>query len=445
MKKLILGAVLYALVGAHAAQADSWRILFYMDSIEDLNDMAIKAVTEMMCARPSDSIEFYIQLHAYGKAGLRYKLDNQKLAVDSEVVLTGDAKQDLLDAARWGFAGHTADHTMILFSNHGWGILDPIYNPATEKWEGEYDQVGEMCVIKKGFGSETHTQELHAQLMREAHKRHRGFMFNKVAQTYLTNQDLVASLQLIQQDILQGKALDILAFDTCMGAMIEVAYQVAPHARYLVGSQSCSLKDGFDYKGVISVLNQEQNSPEMVATGMVRAFDAYYNAHDASGIYTHAALDLSHVESVIQALNSLMVLVLALPDRASLLQGARDHAPRFCMWPMYTDLVSFCNLIEKNLRACDSADISRILYSAIYQAIANIRSAVNKMAVARCAGAVARADAHGCAIYCPPASIDSSYTKTEFAQSCKWYQALQVMCGQPVPLADSGCVHAISF
>jgi len=391
MKKLLLGAIVYVLVGAHGVNADSWRILFYMDSIENLNDMAIKAVTEMMCAQPTDTVEFYIQLPAYSDKGLRYRLDNQKLSVDSEVIVTGDAKQDLLDAAAWGFAGLPADqntptHTMLMVSNYGGNILDS---------------------------------------------------------------DLGASLQQIKEEILQGRAVDILAFDTCMGAMLEVAYQVAPYAHYLVGSQSCSLPDGFDYKGVIAVLNQEQNSPEAVAAGMMRAFDTYYTAHDAPGISTHAALDLSQIEPVIQAINSLMVLLLALPDRVSLLQAVRDQTPRFCMLPLYTDLVAFCDLIEHQLRAsdtrCDSVDISRILYGAIYEAINNIRLAVNNFTAERCAGAaVAGADAHGCAVYCPPAHIDSSYRTTLFAQTCRWYQALQVMCQEPVRV-DSACVRAIRF
>src|SRR5207237_109736 len=124
------------------------------------------------------------------------------------------------------------------------------------------------------------------------HKNHRGFMFNNQSRSYLTNNDLIAGLDYIKTHLLADKNIDILVFDTCMGAMIEVGYQVAPYVDFMVGCQSCALVDGFEYKGIMELLKSSHNAPRDVARGMIQVFDAYYTIHDERGIYTNSAFDL---------------------------------------------------------------------------------------------------------------------------------------------------------
>jgi len=93
------------------------------------------------------------------------------------------------------------------------------------------------CVIKRSY----------VENADEEHLNHRGFLFNANRRTYLNNKDLIEILDHITANLLHKK-LDVIAFDTCMGDMLEVGYQIAPYADYLVGSQSCSLLDGFDIK-----------------------------------------------------------------------------------------------------------------------------------------------------------------------------------------------------
>ena len=64
----------------------------------------------------------------------------------------------------------------------------------------------------------------------ELHKVHKGFMCNAHSHTCLTNQALAEGLAYVQENILQGNKIDIVAFDTCMGNMLEVA-TCLPHMR----------------------------------------------------------------------------------------------------------------------------------------------------------------------------------------------------------------------
>jgi cysteine peptidase C11 family protein len=387
--------------------ADTWKIFWYMDSSDALSDMAIKNMTDMMRGKPNDKVDCVIQLHAYYQSGLRYHVTENGLEFLEEITLTGDSKKDFINAADWAFMNNDADHTMLILANHGFGILDPQWNEATKEWEmdtGSLSQCG--CVIKS---------------IKE-HKRHRGFMFSTTPRVYLNNNDLVDGLAIIKKNILGDKKIDILAFDTCMGDMFEVAYLVAPYAHYLVGNQSCSLLDGFDYQGVTAVLNQGLPARD-VAVGMVDAFDAYYDTNDASGIYTHAALDLSKTYAVSSALDNVVDQLLNMPTIAPLLVQARDASPRFCLWPMYTDLIAFCKLIELELSSLQPSDE----LSATQNALTNFYTEISSLIVARCGGFTTQDRAYGVAIYLPWAAIDSSYYTTSFSQKSQWINLLELI------------------
>jgi hypothetical protein len=397
LKWLTVLAIIYPTV----TLANSWRILFYMDSSDGLSDMAFKNITDMLRNPLNHNIELLIQLHAYDNLALRYQVTPNGLKFIQEITLSNHSQLDLVSAAAWGFSNHKADHTMLILSNHGWGILDPIWNETTQKWEVESD-LQATCTTKRSIAMHHHA-------------KHKGYMFNLNTHKYLTNFDLVSGLNTIQAQVLNNKALDILALDTCMGAMLEVAYQIAPHVRYLIGSQSCSLRDGFDYQGIRQVLNRLDNNPTQVAKGMVQAFEAYYKLHDDSGIYTHAAFDLAQIEEVRLALDQAIQLVLELPNYHEILTKARQASPRFCMWPIY---------IEQELDLLQSSSA----IEATKAAIAQLRQTHHNLITANCAGTQTQGLAHGSAIYCPFNHIESSYYRTAFADNCQWIKLLKAIC-----------------
>src|SRR3990170_6935107 len=105
--------------------AATWKVFVYMDSSDGLSDMAIKNITDMLRIQAQESMDISIQLHAYDTTGLRYHITPYGLSFVQDVALTGDSKQDFINAMSWGFAQNDADYTMLICWNHGWGILDP--------------------------------------------------------------------------------------------------------------------------------------------------------------------------------------------------------------------------------------------------------------------------------------------------------------------------------
>ncbi|HEV2601046.1 MAG TPA: clostripain-related cysteine peptidase [Candidatus Babeliales bacterium] len=405
-----LSVVLAVFCSASFVSAGSWRVLMYSDSSDNLTDMIMKNITDMMRGKPNDSVEFFLQLHAYYNVGLRYKITDKGLQFIEEVALSDDSCQDFVDAATWGFAGHTADHTMLIFSNHGWGIMDPQWDEHDQAYYIDGDACAVSCPVNK-----------HAMIGN--HVQHRGFMFNHTTKEYLTNQDLVAGFEIATQDCLGGKSLDVLAFDTCMGGMIEIAYQLAPFARYMVGCQSCSLKDGFDYQALAAVLNSAHNTPRTVAAGIVNGCDAYYDEHDDSGQYTYSAFDLIYVYEVCTAMNTLIDYMRQLPNCQEVFNATRVLTPRFCIWPIYTDVIEFFDIFVQQLALSGQTDQ---LFTVI-DALQGLKQAHDKMIITCCGGYKTAGVANGSAMYCPFNCVDGMYQTTLFAQACGWSDLLYAM------------------
>jgi len=393
--------------------AASWRVFLYADSSDNLSDMLIKNIAEVIQGKPTDELEFYIQLHAYYQTGLRCQVTQHGLQVIEEIQLTGDNKQDFINGARWAFTDNTSNYTMLIISNHGWGILDPSWNEQTHEWQVYEAGLSNSCMIN--------TSRTLAIELSEEHKLHRGFLFTANPRTYLSNPRLFEGLQYIADTVLHKK-IDVLAFDTCMGDMLEIGYGAAPHVHYLIGNQSCSLLDGFPYKDITRALNKKP-TPRQLIKEMVHAFDMYYLQNDESGIYTHGALDLTYIEDTCKALDGVIQQLLAMPELATSLIKVCNNCPRFCLWPMYTDPIAWAHLIEQEIEDIPESDT----LIALKKALQNFYATIPSLLIARCGGFSTIGNAYGFGIYLPEYDIDESYYTTDFAHEHQWIKFLEYM------------------
>lgn len=398
----------------------TWRVFIYMDATGNMADMAIKNISDILKSHKDESIEIRIQLHAYDNTAYRYHVCDNALIYDSEIQLIKNSKSDFITAATWGFADCDSDHTMLILWNHGHGILDPEWDPESKEWSYDVDKHDvNLCSIKR-----TLLENKKCSLSEHVAARHRGFVFNYESHTYLNNEDLIESLTYIKEEITNGK-LDILAFDTCMGAMLEVAYQVAPYADYLVGNQSCSLRDGFHYEGIFQKCGAN-TSPQYMAIKMIEAFDEYYRMNDQEGIYTHSAIDLLQINTFIKKLDEFLLQLLEIDDHEYLIREAALGSPAFCAFPMYPDLIAFLQMVEEQLNSRPS-----LAQENVKNMLSELYAAMDSCVVARCGGNRTKGKAFGLGIYLPTFSpyfhIDNSYYKTIFARETQWIKILHAL------------------
>jgi hypothetical protein len=100
---------------------------------------------------------------------------------------------------------------------------------------------------------------------------------------------------------------DILGFDACLMASVEVAGRLAPHAAYMVASEEEEPAHGWDYQPIVDMLGRQPNAP-LTDVGKLMV-DTFITSprHQKSGSKTLALIDLAKVPAVKQDLDALVV------------------------------------------------------------------------------------------------------------------------------------------
>jgi len=133
-----------------------------------------------------------------------------------------------------------------------------------------------------------------------------------------------------------GKGVDILAFDACNMATIEVAYEMRGAARYLVASETTEPYDGLPYEMFITdMVKNPSISAEQLAKNIVYEYVLYYREkweypHQmrySQDFSTMAAIDTTKMDAVGVAFDKVTDALLPLiPDHMKQVERARGYA-----------------------------------------------------------------------------------------------------------------------
>jgi hypothetical protein len=96
-----------------------------------------------------------------------------------------------------------------------------------------------------------------------------------------------------------GKGLSVVGFDTCFGALLEIAYQIRNDAVYLVASEGLIPSNGWDYTNLFtSFLESGSLSSSQFYSSAISQFSSQYSGTPGSTI---SAVDLTKATSVFSA------------------------------------------------------------------------------------------------------------------------------------------------
>jgi len=402
----------------HAQDASSWTIFIYLEATDNLCDMAIKNLTDLALADSDSRITFIAQVHAFSDKAIRYKIEHKKLIPLEYITLTTSDKQNFIDANIWAFSNYKSAKNMLVIWNHGWGILEPVWNSMQKAWCLEPDLVHEIscetCSTRKHL-DQSCTERVHDI-------QHRGFLSNAHTHTMLSNNDLTDALAQVT-DQLPHKQFDIIGFDTCMGAQLEISYQLVPYARYQIGCQNCELKDGWDYGALGTHITPKMAAHELVQV-IINTYHEYYQKETRQETYTISAIDLSQIYKLCGQLelviNRLVELCKNESELKKIIIETRLVSPGFCFIPMYTDLYAFCAQLADRLNTYQEDRLQ-----ALTQELYKLRKLAQEVIIANKTGTQMHDKAHGISIYFPVNHIDSSYFQALFAQKTLWITFLK--------------------
>jgi hypothetical protein len=133
-----------------------------------------------------------------------------------------------------------------------------------------------------------------------------------------------------------GKMIDILAFDACNMATLEVAYELRDSVKIVVGSETMVPFDGLPYRMFVTdMVNDPEISPAELANNIVEEYVLYYSSkrgYDHIMTYsqdfaTIAAIDMSKMDALGEAFNAVAeALEPLIKDHMKEIERARGYA-----------------------------------------------------------------------------------------------------------------------
>ena len=248
-------------------EESTWTIFVYMcatDLESEGSGMATRDLQEMLEANGSDNIKFIIQTGGTsswandtidGSKLQRYIIQNNQMFLDDEQSLSDMGSTDTLqNFLSWGIKNHSAEKMGVVFWNHGGGSIS-------------------------------------------------GVCFDEMSRDSLSLTEIEKAFTAIYP--VMTDSFEFVGFDACLMGTVEAANILAPHARYMIGSQELEPGYGWDYTAIGSYLTQNPSS-DGAHLGKV-VVDSFYESCVAANSESDATLsciDLSIIDELIVKFNN---------------------------------------------------------------------------------------------------------------------------------------------
>ena len=389
-----------------------WTVMVYMDGDNNLEAAAIDDFNELEFAGSTADVNIVVQfdrIPGYDSSNgnwdttRRYYVTKDPSGYDNTIASTlisdlgelnmGDPTT-LTDFVNWARTAYPADYYLLVLWDHGSGW---------KSWAAQVSQKGSMArVVKK--------------------EPIKGVCEDDTNLDHLTTLDLNTALNTITSG--GASPVDVVGFDACLMAMLEIGYEISPYASYMVGSEEVEPGDGWDYQTTMDwLINNPTSTPAQVASQIVTD---YMNFYGTGSVETQSAVDLSQIGAVAAAVDTLASdLTSNMTTYFYDIYDARDQAEESPWDPDYIDVYHFAQLLN--------AEVSDPAIQADAQ---DVMDAVSAAVIQEGHGA-SHPNFHGMSVYFPYGGGDylSRYeTDTTFAVDTLWDEFLTAYYGTvPTP------------
>lgn len=254
-----------------------WTILIYMAADNTLASASLLDLNEMEAAPLPDNVQVIVQLDDGQTRRLRIQPDDDPTAVSSPVLAEMGTQNmgspdTLRDFIAWGTANYPANHTALILWNHGAG------------WQ--------------------------------------GIATDNSSADQLTLPELADALTPLAQPF------DLLGFDACLMAQLELFAGLSSVAQTAVASPALTPGTGWDYTAWLTQLaNNPRQDGAALAKTIVQTFAAYYAQSDRDDFVTITAVSLPHIPRLTAAIDHLAEQINTQPTLlASAVSDARSGA-----------------------------------------------------------------------------------------------------------------------
>lgn len=413
-KHFIISFFLLTLLFSYNIQSDikPWTVLTFIAGDNDLEPFIDLDLNEMQQgANKNVNVLAFVNTNIGGKQKIskRLVITPGQITQDGPDLLNLDSghPDTCIQAGLWAIENYPSNKFMIIFWDHGSGSLNRFLIGTINPWNLVADK------IKRATLKDKYSKEIE-----------RGFCYDDSTGNYLTDRDLQLILDKLSQKL--GKKIDIVAFDACLMADIELAYTAKPYADYFVSSQEVIAGTGYQYKFVLDSLAKKDISSKNFATKIVQAYDKCYKISNYD--YTLSAISLKSLDPIVENLNSIskfLITGLQSSNNNSLKNAITEAAfsdpdirfEEYDYMDLYNFYLNLYNLVEStDLKSTEKRVLKRELRTGMYL----IRTAViSKVSSPRFS------KVRGLSIYLPKRTIDNSYEKLYWTENTNWLKFLQ--------------------
>jgi hypothetical protein len=334
---------------------DTWTILVYLASDNDLEEFALRDINEMESIQLPDNVNIVVQIDRAKGFDLsngnwettrrgRIQYDTDESIVNSSLEDIGETNTGdpatLQAFIEWGTQTYKADHYGVIIWNHGSGLGGTSYD----------DLSGSNLEIVEATQAFTNAKDSEGNPIE----------------------------------------LSLIGFDACLQGLVEQAYDIRNLTDVMVASQDLEPGNGWDYKAWLEKLaaNPRVNAEELGAQIVDAYGEAYNNRQTLSAIRTGEGGAL--LDALKEAINGLTSALLADPSAENLDAITKARYASKAFYNGYNlDLGQFMDNIA-NSAASD----------AIKTAAAAVRTALDAVVIDR----VDSLGANGLSIYVPQAN-----------------------------------------
>lgn len=374
----------------------AWTLMVYMDADNDLEGAGLEDFLEMSSVGSSPDLAVVVQMdraegyeNGYGdwRTAQRFCVKRGMVPVQEEAIQdlgevnSGDP-QTLVHFVTWATSEFPADHYGLILWDHGSGWKAQALQP---------EPVKSICVdVSSGMDS-------------------------------ITCQELDRALRASTARV--GRKLDLLGFDACLMAMVEIAVLSEPYASFMVASEEVEPGDGWPYDDVLNAFSfRSDTSPQDLGRLIVqKTVASYENGSQGSKDATLSCVDLDRFAS--------LNVPRLLDDLARGLRGS-----------IREDCLGFQSVAERTQKYEDEDFVD------LGDWLAGIRGWVEDLEAIQSVEAVRRtllpegclvcqdsvgasvARSHGLSIYVPAGPCSPAYAGLEFARETAWDEMLQEEC-----------------
>jgi hypothetical protein len=367
--------LLSAPMAAAPPAQDKWTVMVYLDADNSLESFGLMNLQMLESVGSSADVNFVVLMDTYsGPASLLYVKKGS-----SDVI------------ANWGEVNMGDPATMSAF------IKDAKKAAPAEKY----------CFISWDHGAGW-----------------RGLNWDDTSEQQTGTSQFIDMNELRQAVVDGGVAFDVFAFDQCLMAQPEVAYQMAGYAKYLVFSEETIYGQGFPYDSIAADLeaNAFMSGLELSKV-IVQDFSVYYESINWANDWTISAYDMAAIGSLTASVKHLASAQLdALTTYRSQFKNDLSNTPSY-YYSYYSDLKVYATNVY-NDKAIRDKDVKL--------AAGEVISAVND-GVVLSMNSKHNHDSTGLSIYFPSyrssyLGLKPTYEQVPFAIDTGWLVWLQAFC-----------------